>query len=414
MIEGNNNNMNMNTEPLLSGQRGHSQDVEETNDNPSSSNSNNSTTENHFSTTAIEYLKYLFLARTVNSNNQRGSDVTSALLPTGIQRNNIVSSSISNDMNNSNISYTHQALKFIVVTFLFLAGIIIDETEIEPHHPTRISGSPTIQNENNKDKEPGSKIDLIIDCALKLSNFDQKSDEDLSSIVSERKGDPRYKAIDWLISYEYDSKLDVDGSSTYSDFIESPSSLSECTVEHPWSQLYALIVLRETFSLSYPAWNHQKLFGFTWICNHFNHIGCTKNKDDDKYKITALHFGEAGNEIQGQLPDEISLLRDLTRIEMYGTELAGSIPKTIDHLKNLQYLYLHSTHLNGEFPDKLIGYLPSLKEGFFENTDLEGTISFCSTNLDHHGSETLTQIKVQADCAGEKPRVYCDCCSKCY
>ena len=62
---------------------------------------------------------------------------------------------------------------------------------------------------------------------------------------------------------------------------------------------------------------------------------------------------EAENNLVGQIPPEISVLRNLDVLAMNGNCLYGSLPSTLGMMTNLQQLYIQDNGLNGFVPDEL-------------------------------------------------------------
>ena len=62
---------------------------------------------------------------------------------------------------------------------------------------------------------------------------------------------------------------------------------------------------------------------------------------------------KAENNLIGQIPSEISVLRNLDVLAMNGNCLYGSLPSAFGMMSNLQQLYLHDNGLNGFVPDEL-------------------------------------------------------------
>lgn len=80
------------------------------------------------------------------------------------------------------------------------------------------------------------------------------------------------------------------------------------------------------------------------------------------------------NNLQGNLPTEIFLLKGLTTFQVImNPGLTGPIPPTIDALDNLETLNLNKNSLTGEIPDTLLT-LPSLKTLWMDENNFEGSI----------------------------------------
>eukprot|EP00980_Cylindrotheca_fusiformis_P001301 scaffold333_cov133-Cylindrotheca_fusiformis.AAC.27 len=125
-------------------------------------------------------------------------------------------------------------------------------------------------------------------------------------------------------------------------------------------------------------------------CN-FSGVQC-----DDTDQVIGINLGGLG--LSGTLPEELGLLKSLTRLGLVNNEIKGSIPESIftettnlvnldlsrnlfsstisseiGNLKALKRLFLSVTHLSGTLPESL-KQLSGLRIAHFFNADFEGPI----------------------------------------
>ncbi|CAN1169373.1 Receptor-like protein EIX2 [Linum perenne] len=67
------------------------------------------------------------------------------------------------------------------------------------------------------------------------------------------------------------------------------------------------------------------------------------------------------NNLVGEIPDSIGLLKNMKHLDMAYNSLWGSIPATIGNLSALEVLYLHSNQMNGSIPESF-GKLSKLRD----------------------------------------------------
>jgi hypothetical protein len=103
------------------------------------------------------------------------------------------------------------------------------------------------------------------------------------------------------------------------------------------------------------------------------------------------------------IPSSLYDLWSLTQLDLNDNLLTGTIDSAIGTLKNLKFLQLGGNPIIGTIPKEL-GDL-DLAGGGFENTLLTGTVPLCD------GESSPSRLV--ADCAGDIPRVVCDCCTRC-
>jgi hypothetical protein len=81
----------------------------------------------------------------------------------------------------------------------------------------------------------------------------------------------------------------------------------------------------------------------------------------------------AGNQLNGTIPPELTLLADLQSIELPGNSLYGTLPTTLANLTKLRFLIMEGNGLNGTLPTEL-GELSVLDELHLVDNVLTGTL----------------------------------------
>ena len=104
------------------------------------------------------------------------------------------------------------------------------------------------------------------------------------------------------------------------------------------------------------------------------------------------------------IPSSLYNLWSLAQLDLNDNLLTGTIGSAIGDFKNLKFLQIGKNPITGTIPEEL-GNL-NLVIGGFENTLLTGTMPLSLCDNESPG-------QLVADCAGESPRVECDCCTKC-
>jgi hypothetical protein len=139
-------------------------------------------------------------------------------------------------------------------------------------------------------------------------------------------------------------------------------------------------------------------------------------------------FHASGNEFSGTIPANFGLLDQLGELRLDGNQFIGSIPSELGNLDGLRMLDLSANQLTGSLPEELggldietlnvasnglTGDIPasfaefnSLSIFSLQNTNITGGLesAFCDRSFAPH---------IEADCAGEPPKVECNCCTAC-
>ncbi|CAN1828578.1 Receptor-like protein EIX2 [Linum perenne] len=80
------------------------------------------------------------------------------------------------------------------------------------------------------------------------------------------------------------------------------------------------------------------------------------------------------NNLVGEIPDSIGLLKNMKHLDMAYNSLWGSIPATIGNLSALEVLYLHSNQMNGSIPESF-GKLSKLRDLILIANSWQGIIA---------------------------------------
>eukprot|EP00568_Trieres_chinensis_P000228 CAMPEP_0183307620 /NCGR_PEP_ID=MMETSP0160_2-20130417/18379_1 /TAXON_ID=2839 ORGANISM="Odontella Sinensis, Strain Grunow 1884" /NCGR_SAMPLE_ID=MMETSP0160_2 /ASSEMBLY_ACC=CAM_ASM_000250 /LENGTH=362 /DNA_ID=CAMNT_0025471243 /DNA_START=59 /DNA_END=1150 /DNA_ORIENTATION=+ len=120
-----------------------------------------------------------------------------------------------------------------------------------------------------------------------------------------------------------------------------------------------------------------------------------------KLEVLKLHM----NNILGKIPTEIGLMKSLRKLHIYGNYLQGELPKEIGKLPNLEVLDVSFTYMDGIIPSQ-IGNAKKLKEIYLDNCNFVGKVPSSLCKL-----KNLSALS--ADCLGRNPEVTCECCTIC-
>ncbi len=112
--------------------------------------------------------------------------------------------------------------------------------------------------------------------------------------------------------------------------------------------------------------------------NNNNLNGELPEEIGDLLNITQMYLND--NQISGNIPAEIGNLTNLIELDLYGNQLSGSIPAEITYLSELRYLYLGHNQLTGQIPVN-IGNLSNLVHFFGDDNQLSGQLPVSIGNL---------------------------------
>mmetsp|Transcript_24089 Transcript_24089/g.56961 ORF Transcript_24089/g.56961 Transcript_24089/m.56961 type:complete len:332 (+) Transcript_24089:93-1088(+) len=110
------------------------------------------------------------------------------------------------------------------------------------------------------------------------------------------------------------------------------------------------------------------------------------------------------NGLFGAIHKEIINMKGLKELYLFGNYIAGTIPKELTQLKKLEVIDIYANQLEGTIPSEL-AKLPNLKYLDVHDNNLVGTMpkEICDKKLN----------VLIADCLGRNPEVRCDCCTHC-
>jgi hypothetical protein len=135
-------------------------------------------------------------------------------------------------------------------------------------------------------------------------------------------------------------------------------------------QRYALTVLDFSLRTSRQTTSVNAFFEGSTSVNEFfeecswSGVGCS-----DNLTVTSLNWANSG--LDGELPAEMGLLRNLTHLDLGENQIGGSLPDALYDLTKLESLYLHQNKLTGTISD-LIENLYGLVNLYLSNNELSG------------------------------------------
>jgi Leucine-rich repeat (LRR) protein len=160
---------------------------------------------------------------------------------------------------------------------------------------------------------------------------------------------PQYAALQWL------ENVDVrpDTERTESEIL----------------QRYALTVLDFSLNGSGRRRLTPSINEFFQECR-WSGVGCS-----DNMTVTSLNWANSG--LDGELPAEMGLLRNLTHLDLAENLIGGSLPDALYDLTQLESLYLHQNKLTGSISNR-IENLYGLVNLYLSNNEMTGVFP---TNL---------------------------------
>ncbi|KAK2967959.1 hypothetical protein RJ640_002814, partial [Escallonia rubra] len=124
-----------------------------------------------------------------------------------------------------------------------------------------------------------------------------------------------------------------------------------------------------------------------------NHITGTLPVSVGNLSASLNELSAEGCRIRGTIPNEISNLSGLVRLNLYRNDLSGSIPSTIKGLQKLQGIYVGYNKLRGSIPDDL-SQLPNLSDLYLEANQLSGSLPACLWNISSLRNINLSSNKL--------------------
>jgi Leucine-rich repeat (LRR) protein len=114
------------------------------------------------------------------------------------------------------------------------------------------------------------------------------------------------------------------------------------------------------------------------------------------------------NDFRGPIPEIIGQLTTLTELSLSNNRLEGAIPPILGQLQQLTILDLRTNLFSGTLPTEL-ALLPNLERAHFESNFLSGDMEmFCPR--DTTGTSRLTILS--SDCSFDG--IVCSCCTECF
>jgi hypothetical protein len=86
-----------------------------------------------------------------------------------------------------------------------------------------------------------------------------------------------------------------------------------------------------------------------------------------KLHLKIIHRLLHGNNLSGEIPDELQNLKKLEYIELGDNQLQGSIPSWLPHLPHLLHLSLGQNNISGHIPEAMGNQLISVRQFLWEN-----------------------------------------------
>lgn len=116
------------------------------------------------------------------------------------------------------------------------------------------------------------------------------------------------------------------------------------------------------------------------------------------------YLGLHMNGFFGSLPKEVTGMKHLKELHLFGNYMTSTIPTYLSTLSKLEVVDLYANNFEGTIPSHL-GLLKNLKYLDLHDNDLTGTMpkEVCALKLD----------ELVADCLGPRAEIQCDCCTIC-
>mmetsp|Transcript_34542 Transcript_34542/g.79859 ORF Transcript_34542/g.79859 Transcript_34542/m.79859 type:complete len:408 (-) Transcript_34542:1142-2365(-) len=115
------------------------------------------------------------------------------------------------------------------------------------------------------------------------------------------------------------------------------------------------------------------------------------------------------NHLTGILPDRIYEMTSLERLDIDNNYFVGTVSDKIGQLSNLITLSIYNCSFVGTLPES-IGNLKKLLSLSLDGNNFDGSISRSVCDLFNDAELKF----LTGDCAGNTPKIACDCCTQCY
>jgi len=118
----------------------------------------------------------------------------------------------------------------------------------------------------------------------------------------------------------------------------------------------------------------------------------------------------SSNSLTGTVPDTVFDMHELVSIYLSRNQLSGPIVGRASSLSKLSYLWLDENEFSGDIPPAFGDFL-NLKSFLLHDNNLQGTMPIQVCDL--FGARGELE-RLEADCAGEFPKLNCSCCTLCW
>jgi hypothetical protein len=112
------------------------------------------------------------------------------------------------------------------------------------------------------------------------------------------------------------------------------------------------------------------------------------------------------NELDGPIPQSLYNVKTLQQLDLNDNQMTGTLSANVANWEKMTFLQLDNNSFGGNIPPQL-GSLDRLSNAFFNGNNFVGSMPQRVCAL-----ETLQALT--ADCAGDKPKIDCDCCTACF
>lgn len=243
--------------------------------------------------------------------------------------------------------------------------------------------APSTSSSSNKNSEASHTNGIQSQTDLLLSLL---PDSTKRKMIAQDPSSPQSKAFDWVLG---DPSLDT---YLYNDNIENWRLLQRFALA---TLYYATDGPNSWFNatnwLSYEhhecQWMAKEVPGFCTCqtednrnptvypspCGDINDdINTTVAKQQQQYKFLLLN----ANGLQGTIPDEVSWLTSLERLELVLNDISGTIPEQLGQLTLLRSINIEANKLTGEIPSAILsGATSTLQNMSFAHNLLGGTLA---------------------------------------
>lgn len=116
------------------------------------------------------------------------------------------------------------------------------------------------------------------------------------------------------------------------------------------------------------------------------------------------------NKLSGPVSDNLFNLQTLKVLDIDENRLEGTLSPRVGRLTNLVFVEFEDNNFEGQIPDTF-SKLKKLRTATFRGNGFSGSMP--EAVCDNRVPDGLLNI-LTADCAGNEPKIECDCCSSCF